>query len=90
MPRLAQASAPLWLADGRIVFVREDGAGGADLWSVGVGGGPAVVPGSERRLTTLGPRRAVDAARGAATDGRHLFFLVVAVTDEQVWLGEVR
>ena len=89
-PLLAQASAPLWLADGRIVFVREDGVGGADLWSVGVGGGPAVVPGSERRLTTLGPRRAVDAARGATTDGRHLFFLVVAVTDEQVWLGEVR
>jgi eukaryotic-like serine/threonine-protein kinase len=89
-PLLAGASAPLWLADGRIVFVRRDGAAGADLWSVRVDPDLTLTPGSERRLTTLGPRRAVDAVRGASTDGRHLYFRVVAVTDEQVWLGEVR
>jgi hypothetical protein len=50
----------------------------------------SLTPGSERRLTTLGPRRAVDVVRGASTDGRHLYFRVVAVTAEQVWLGEVR
>jgi len=88
-PVLTGASAPLWLADGRLVFAREGVPGHSDLWTVRLGPELAVVPGSERRLTTLGAGRSVDDERGATTDGRALYFRVVAVTSEQVWLGEV-
>jgi eukaryotic-like serine/threonine-protein kinase len=87
---LARAGAPLWLADGRIVFVREARAGAFDLWSVRVAPDATVVPGSERRLTQLAPGLTVDAARGASTDGRHLFCRVLAVGAEDVWLAEAR
>jgi eukaryotic-like serine/threonine-protein kinase len=89
-PLLARAGAPLWLADGRIVFVREARAGTFDLWSVRVAADASVLPGSERRLTQLGPGLTVDAARGASTDGRHLFFRALTLGSEDVWLAEAR
>jgi serine/threonine protein kinase/Tol biopolymer transport system component len=87
---LARAGAPLWLADGRVVFVREGRPGTFDLWSVRVAPDATVVPGSERRLTQLAPGLTVDGSRGASTDGRHLFFRAVAVGAEDVWLAEAR
>jgi eukaryotic-like serine/threonine-protein kinase len=87
---LARAGAPLWLADGRIVFAREARAGAFDLWSVRLAGDASVVPGSERRLTQLGAGQTVDAARGASTDGRHLFFRALTLGQEDVWLAEAR
>jgi TolB protein len=89
-PLLARASAPLWLADGRLVFVRESRAGTFDLWSVRLAADAGVVPGSERRLTEMGPGFTVDGARGASTDGRHLFFRALTVGAEDVWLAEAR
>jgi hypothetical protein len=87
---VARASAPLWLADGRVVFAREGRAGTSDLWSVRVGPDAAVVPGSERRLTELPPGQTVDAARGASTDGRFLYFRALSAGAEDVWLAEAR
>jgi Tol biopolymer transport system component len=85
-----RASAPLWLADGRVVFVREGRAGTSDLWSVRVGPDGSVVPGSERRLTGLPPGQTVDGARGASTDGRFLYFRALSAGAEDVWLAEAR
>jgi TolB protein len=89
-PLLARAGAPLWLADGRIVFAREARAGTFDLWSVRVAADASVLPGSERRLTELGTGLTVDAARGASTDGRNLFFRALTWGAEDVWLAEAR
>ncbi|HET8644150.1 MAG TPA: hypothetical protein VFO85_01600, partial [Vicinamibacteria bacterium] len=86
-PLVARATAPLWLADGRLVFVRETRSGTFDLWSVRVNDA-AAVPGSERRLTDLGAGRTADRVRGASTDGRHLFFRILSAASEDVWLAE--
>jgi hypothetical protein len=87
---LADARAPLWLADGRMAFAREGRPGTLDLWTVHVGPDAVVVPGSERRLTQLAAGQSVDGTRGASTDGRHFYFRAQAVLAEDVWLGEAR
>jgi Tol biopolymer transport system component len=87
---LPDARAPLWLADGRLVFAREGLRGSWDLWSVAMD--PQATPraGSERRLTSLPRGQSVDRERGASSDGRFLYLPVEQLRASDVWLGEVR
>jgi TolB protein len=86
---LRNARAPLWLAEGRLVFVREGRPGGFDLWTVPVTADGAAAPGAESPLTHLPRGQSVEPERGASTDGRFLFFPIVVATASDIWLGEV-
>jgi Tol biopolymer transport system component len=87
---LPDARAPLWLADGRLIFSREGLPGSWDLWSVTMGPQATPQAGSERRLTSLPRGQSVDRERGASSDGRFLYLPVEQLVASDVWLGEVR
>jgi Tol biopolymer transport system component len=87
---LPDARAPLWLADGRLIFAREGPPGSWDLWSVTMGPQATPQAGSERRLTSLPRGQSVDRERGASSDGRFLYLPVQQLVASDVWLGEVR
>jgi hypothetical protein len=87
---LRDARAPLWLAEGRLVFVREGRPGSFDLWTVPVDAEGAAAPGAESPLTRLPRGQSVEPEGGASTDGRFLFFPILVVTSSDIWLGEVR
>jgi eukaryotic-like serine/threonine-protein kinase len=85
---LRNARAPLWLAEGRLVFVREGHPGTFDLWSVPVDAQGTPAAGAEAPLTRLPRGQSVERTRGASTDGRSLFFPLLLSTTDDVWLGE--
>jgi dipeptidyl aminopeptidase/acylaminoacyl peptidase len=87
---LPDARAPLWLADGRLVFTREGLPGSWDLWSVRMGPQATPEPGSERRLTALPRGQSIDRERGVSTDGSFLYLPVEQLNASDVWLGEAR
>jgi dipeptidyl aminopeptidase/acylaminoacyl peptidase len=91
-PRLAvrNARAPLWLAEGRFVFVRESYPGTFDLWTVPIDVEGIPIPGGEAPLTRLRRSESVEPERGASTDGRFLFFPILVATTNDIWLGEAR
>jgi eukaryotic-like serine/threonine-protein kinase len=85
---LRNARAPLWLAEGRLVFVREGHAGTYDLWTVPLDAQGSAVGGAESPLTRLPRGQSVEPDRGASTDGRSLFFPIVVTASSDVWLAE--
>lgn len=87
---LPDARAPLWLADGRLIFTREGLPGSWDLWSVRLGAEATLQAGSERRLTSLPRGQSVDRERGASSDGRFLYLPIEQLVASDVWVGEVR
>jgi Tol biopolymer transport system component len=84
---LADACAPLWLADGRIVFLRESYRETFDLWSLKVDA-QGQVRGTETPLTRLPRGRTAEAEQGVTTDGRFLYFTLFDRTRTNVWLAE--
>ena len=87
---LEDARAPLWLADGRLIFAREGLPGSWDLWSVRMGPQAAPQRDSERRLTVFPRGESADRERGVSTDGRFLYLPIEQLNASDVWLGEAR
>jgi Tol biopolymer transport system component/predicted Ser/Thr protein kinase len=84
---LADARAPLWLPDGRIVFLRESQRETFDLWSLVVDAGGERA-GPETPLTRLPRGQTAEVDQGATTDGRYLYFSLFDRSRTNVWLAE--
>lgn len=84
---LAGARAPLWLRDGRIVFLRESHRETFDLWSLTVDT-QGQAKGGETPLTRLPRGKTAEADQGVTTDGRFLYFTLFDRSKTNVWLAE--
>jgi Tol biopolymer transport system component len=84
---LADARAPLWLRDGRIVFLRASHRETFDLWSLAVDA-QGQAQGNPSPLTRLPRGRTAEADQGVTTDGRFLYFTLFDRSRTNVWLAE--
>jgi TolB protein len=87
-PVIARALAPLWLPDGRLVFLREGRPGALELWRTAVAADGTPLPGTETQLTRLSRGQSIEGEMGVSTDGRYFYFGLEQIARADIWLAE--